>query len=375
MTLSRHNIIGKLQGTDGSFIINPLARSADLLDPVTAREIEQGTFSDEAELVTRGYLVEPAEEIRLYRSAYLEFLDRRDASEVQLFFAPWYACNFACPYCYQEGYSREGEMLSKEVTDAFFDYIGREFAGRRSYVTLFGGEPLLPGKGARQSIEHFLARASLQGQSVAVVTNGYTLSEYLETLSGAPIREIQVTLDGVGAVHDRRRPLRGGGPTFERIVEGIDRAVEHGFPVNLRVVLDRDNIDSLPELARFAGERGWLGSSKFKTQLGRNYELHTCQAEPGQAVQQGRAVPEDIRHGPRASRGSGVSQARVLPCTVPLGGWRASRSAFRCLSGMQERVGFRLYRPDLLLHCNGRERRRGARDFLPGSRTEYRRDR
>ena len=281
MTFSRHNIIGRLHGPDGSFIINPLTRSADLLDPQKAREIEQGIVSDEPALVKRGYLVEPAEESRLYRTAYLDFLDRRDASEIQLFFVPWYACNFACPYCYQEGYTREGGALSEDVMDAFFDYIGREFAGRRSYVTLFGGEPLLPGKGARQSIQQFLGRASRLDLSVAVVTNGYTLPEYFEVLSTASIKEIQVTLDGLGAVHDRRRPLRGGGHTFARIVEGIDGALERGFPVNMRVVLDRDNIDSLPDLAWFARERGWLGHPKFKTQLGRNYELHTCQADPG----------------------------------------------------------------------------------------------
>ena len=281
MTFSRHNIVGRLQGADGSFIINPLTRSADLLDPGTAREIEQGIFSNEAELVQKGYLLEPEEESRLYRAAYLDFLDRRDDGEVQIFFVPWYACNFACPYCYQEEYDHQPGGLTAEVVDAFFEHISREFAGRRSYVTLFGGEPLLPGEHVRQSIGHFLSRAAQHGQSVAVVTNGFTLPEYLDVLGEASIREIQVTLDGVGAVHDRRRPLRGGGPTFGKIVEGIDAVLDRGFPVNLRVVLDRENIDSLPALARLAGEHGWTGNPKFKTQLGRNYELHTCQAEPG----------------------------------------------------------------------------------------------
>jgi uncharacterized protein len=115
---------------------------------------------------------------------------------------------------------------------------------------------------------------------VAVVTNGYTLADYMDVLGNAPIREIQVTLDGIGEVHDRRRPLKGGQPTFERIVPGIDQALANGLTVNLRVVLDRENIDALPELARFARERGWTGHPRFKTQLGRNYELHTCQTNP-----------------------------------------------------------------------------------------------
>ena len=48
--------------------------------------------------------------------------------------------------------------------------------------------------------------------------------------------------------------------------------------MNLRVVLDAENINGLPALARFAAEKGWTDSPGFKTQLGRNYELHTCQS-------------------------------------------------------------------------------------------------
>jgi len=46
------------------------------------------------------------------------------------------------------------------------------------------------------------------------------------------------------------------------------------------MVADRENIDNLPDLARFAIEKGWIKSKKFKTQIGRNYELHHCQSSP-----------------------------------------------------------------------------------------------
>jgi uncharacterized protein len=62
-------------------------------------------------------------------------------------------------------------------------------------------------------------------------------------------------------------------------VGGIDSALQEGHTVNLRVVLDAENIDQLPALARYAADKGWTGNSRFKTQLGRNYELHTCQAD------------------------------------------------------------------------------------------------
>jgi uncharacterized protein len=279
MVLSQHNIIGKLKGSDRSFILNPLSRNADLLSPEKARELASGVFSDPHELSEKGYLVDPQEESRRYRAAYLDFLDSRDRGQTQLFFVPWYSCNFSCPYCYQESYAPHAGALGDDVIAAFFRYVEKQFAGKPAYVTLFGGEPLLPGEAARKSVRKFLQESARGNLAVAVVTNGYTLSDYLDTLQLASIREIQVTLDGVGPVHDRRRPLRGGQPTFRPVVDGISKALERGFPVNLRVVLDRDNIDSLPELADFSRDMGWTGNPLFKTQLGRNYELHTCQAD------------------------------------------------------------------------------------------------
>lgn len=259
--------------------MNLLTGNADILDAQTAEAIRAGRYENEDELREKGYLADPEAEERLYRRKYLDFLDERDSSEVQLFFVPTYSCNFACSYCYQEGYGAPGGYASPVVVQAFFQYIDTEFAGRKKYITLFGGEPLLPSAKARERVALVLDEAARRGLDVAVVTNGYTLAGYLDILRRGRIREIQVTLDGVAKVHDSRRFLQGGGSTFGRIVEGIDAALEAGFTVNLRMVLDRENMENLPELARFAVGKGWTANPRFKTQFGRNYELHTCQAD------------------------------------------------------------------------------------------------
>jgi uncharacterized protein len=71
------------------------------------------------------------------------------------------------------------------------------------------------------------------------------LVDYIDILKTASIREIQVTLDGKGSVHDARRFLKGGGATFDKIVEGIDACLQNGLPVNLRMVVDKENISGL----------------------------------------------------------------------------------------------------------------------------------
>ncbi len=279
LELSKHNIFGPLTGSHKYFLINPLSKNADILDADTAQAYIQGEWADAQEMADKGYLVDPVAEEKQYRAAYLDFLDNRENDEIQIFYVPTYACNFACSYCYQEGYSPEAASDSPEVVDAFFAYIDREFSGRRKYITVFGGEPLLPGLKQQEAIKRLIEGARQRSLGLAFVTNGYSLVDYIPLLSQAIIREIQITLDGVGQVHDRRRMLHGGGPTFERIIQGIDAALAAGMNVNLRSVVDKDNLDGIFELARFAIQKGWTRNRLFKTQLGRNYELHYCQAD------------------------------------------------------------------------------------------------
>lgn len=279
MQLSKHNIIGRLKDSDEYFIVNPLSRQADILTAEKAQEFSAQVFSDPAELVEKGYLVDPEEERKRYNREYLDFLDNRDTDEVQIFYVPTYFCNFSCTYCYQEGYEHTPEMKHTDVIDAFFAYIDREFAGRKKYVTVFGGEPLLPGSAPKANITYLIEQATKRNLALAFVTNGHTLKQYIPILKQGFIREIQVTLDGPQEIHDRRRMLKGGAGTFSQIVEGIDAALAEGMPINLRAVVDRSNMPYLGQLAEFAIAQGWTANKLFKTQLGRNYELHVCQAD------------------------------------------------------------------------------------------------
>jgi uncharacterized protein len=281
VTFSRHNLISRVRDSGDFFIMNFLSKQADMIPADMAERLLAGRHQseEEAELAAKGYLVDEAEETARFRKAYLDFVEERESSEKQLFYAASYACNFACSYCYQEGYPDHDFAYRPEVLDAFLAYVDSEFAGDRKYVTIFGGEPLLPGEGPRKTLEHLIGGLAERKVSYAVVTNGYMLESYVELLGRGKLREVQVTLDGVGKAHDDRRPLRGGGASFDRIVAGIDAALAAGFTVNLRMVLDKENIAELPALAAFAIERGWTANARFKTQLGRNYELHYCQAD------------------------------------------------------------------------------------------------
>ena len=277
MEFSKHNIFSKIADSQNYFIVNPLSGQADILDPEEAKRFTDNSLEDNQEFVEKGYLVNPKEEEQLFKKKYLDFIDERDNDEVQLFFTPWYTCNFDCSYCFQDEYTNPNDNVKAEVIDAFFNYVDKNLAGRQKYITIFGGEPLLNSPVKRESIVQVITGANKRNLDIAIVTNGYYISDYIDILKTANIREIQVTLDGTQHVHDSRRMLKGGKGSFNKIAEGIDLLLENNIPINLRMIVDKDNVNNLPDLARFAIEKGWTKSPYFKTALGRNYELHHCQ--------------------------------------------------------------------------------------------------
>jgi len=286
MYFSKHNIFSKIKDSENYFIVNLLTGNADIVSPEDAlvindvkslKPIEKEGFI--TELTEKGYWIDEVEEQKLYKSKYLDFIDSRDDDEVQLFFVPNYSCNFACSYCYQDEYAPSKGTLTNEIVDAFFVYIQKEFVGKRKYITVFGGEPLMNSPKQKETIKYLIQKSNEANIDVCFVTNGYTLVDYIDILKQGKIREIQITLDGTASVHNTRRFLKGGAGTFDKIVEGVDACIANKLTVNLRMVIDKENIHNLSDLARFAIDKGWTSSNYFKTQIGRNYELHHCQSE------------------------------------------------------------------------------------------------
>jgi uncharacterized protein len=286
MQYSNYNILSQIKDSENSLIVNLLSGNADILSSSEAKEIldlKENGFSKSSfsgELEAKGYFVDLKEEKGSYLQAYLDFIDDREKDEIQIFFVPSYTCNFSCSYCYQDEYVPEKYELKSEIIDAFFNYISKEFVGRNKYITIFGGEPLLNNSRQKETISYIISKSNELGIDLSYVTNGYYLEEYIDIIKNGKTREVQVTLDGTETVHDKRRVLKGGSGTFSKVVNGIDSCINNKLTVNLRMVVDKENINNLPDIAQLAIDKGWTKSPYFKTQIGRNYELHHCQTAP-----------------------------------------------------------------------------------------------
>lgn len=289
MRLSRWTIIAPIPERDTTLVVQPLSGEVVLLDASKASALAQSSLTtlpagvDQAALREMRILVDSdADDDRLLTEAKQAFAIEMERTPTQLIAVPSFACNLACTYCYQEVFASTRGLVEPAVIEAFFAWIDRFHAQDqpKPYITLFGGEPLVDTPAHHDRIRRYLDGARARGLGVAVVTNGYDLEAFASLLAQGPVREVQVTLDGPQAIHDTRRPHGGGGPTFGRIVDGIDAVIAAKLPVNLRIVVDRSNFPTLPELARFFDRKGWLDlpQERFKTQVGRNYELFGCAA-------------------------------------------------------------------------------------------------
>ena len=119
----------------------------------------------------------------------------------------------------------------------------------RAQSRLTGGEPLL-----RRNVEHLVQMlAAIPALDVALTTNGALLAQKAHALAHAGLKRVNVSLDSVDdaifrALNDVDFPV-------ERVLEGIDAAVEAGLRVKVNAVVKRGvNDEGIVALAeRFRG--------------------------------------------------------------------------------------------------------------------------
>ncbi len=174
-------------------------------------------------------------------------------------------CNLECRYCFyleKESLFQPGTRfrMSEEVLEA---YVRQQFESQRGPEVVFawqGGEPTLMG------IEFFERAVSLQRQYApgrkvanAFQTNGILLDEAWGVFLRRENFLVGLSLDGPAPLHDCHRVDKGGKPTFDRVMQGLDILKKHGVEFNTLTVVHRQNVRHPLEVYRFLQGSG----SKF----------------------------------------------------------------------------------------------------------------
>ncbi len=165
-------------------------------------------------------------------------------------------CNFRCRYCmpaevFGEGYKylpKDGILGLEEIAK-----LARVLCGMGvEKLRLTGGEPLL----RRGLVDLIAMLAEIPGErDIAMTTNGTILSKYAKRLKSAGLQRVTVSMDALDPKIFSH--MNGVGASPERVIQGIDAALEHGLGVKINSVIQKGvNEDQVFPLAEFARERG-----------------------------------------------------------------------------------------------------------------------
>jgi MoaA/NifB/PqqE/SkfB family radical SAM enzyme len=141
-------------------------------------------------------------------------------------------------------------------------------------VNFTGGEPLI----RSDAIELMRHAQELGIRHMHLNTNGIRLTtERREQILAAGVRSFNISVDGPPATHDRIRGREGAFATTVEHLRGLIEARErYGLKIRMNFTVMRDNVETLPELARIAQHlhvRLYLNVATDKTFLFRHEQV------------------------------------------------------------------------------------------------------
>ena len=159
------------------------------------------------------------------------------------------ACNLNCQMCHQKDIRRkcEPELSVEQIKNMFKNFK----LNGVTQVNLIGGEFFLNKKKAFEVID----AADKERLMYSIATNAALLTpEEIKNLSKRPgLLEIDISLDGFLPVHDKVRGVKG---TFEKVTKNIRLIRSYGIPVMLVTVVQKDNLEDLPDFIRYVKSLG-----------------------------------------------------------------------------------------------------------------------
>ncbi len=256
-------------------------------------------------------------------------------------------CNLHCQHCYASAQNgRHPEELTPGEGHALIEELGRYGVPA---VIFSGGDPLL-----RPDLLDRVRHAADVGIHPAISTNGTLIDGVLaRRLRTAKVGYVGVSVDGIGALHDRFRGRRGA---YEGALRGLRACRDEGLTVGLRFTLSRPTLPHLPRvLDLMEAERVHRGYVSHLVYVGRGHRmspLALTRAETRAAVEaifdraealHRRGVPLDLVTGNNDADGvllylrARSTRPRAAPLVYDLLRRRGGNSAGRTIANVDDR--------------------------------------
>ncbi|PKP59329.1 radical SAM/SPASM domain-containing protein [Candidatus Atribacteria bacterium HGW-Atribacteria-1] len=203
--------------------------------------------------------------IKEYEQAESQFnkrLSKIKNKNVEIVLIPSYNCNMNCIYCYEGGIKKAPYYFDKNNVNPLLRAIRTIMKNekvKKLHFTLMGGEPIM--KHNFDFCDPFFKQAKQEfGQfTILCISNGLEITDHMDQLLDYGIDSFQITIDGNEKKHnERRKPNINSINGFKKTSQSIDHILAKGLNLEIRVNIDSENLDSLPELSEYILKKGWL---------------------------------------------------------------------------------------------------------------------
>jgi sulfatase maturation enzyme AslB (radical SAM superfamily) len=160
-------------------------------------------------------------------------------------------CNLHCSYCFRADenlYSSHAEFFPVDLLRRVINEA--RTAANITRISFTGGEPTL-----HPAFAEALRAIGEAGLTVSFVTNGWHFDRIWSALQAnrSTVSHVAFSLDGVTREdHDRWR----GKGSFDRLVQAFSRCYMSHLPFGIKIVIRRDLVDQLEQIAMFAARMG-----------------------------------------------------------------------------------------------------------------------
>ena len=166
-------------------------------------------------------------------------------------------CNLDCAYCFflskEMLYPGSRFRMADELLETYIRQLIESHRTSEVSIAWQGGEPTLMGVDFFRRMVAYAEKYRRPGMTFefTMQTNGTLLDDEWGEFLAANNFLIGISIDGPREMHDRHRYDKGGAPTFDRVMRGLDVLKRHGVEWNVLCTLHRYNADHPLEIYHF----------------------------------------------------------------------------------------------------------------------------
>ncbi len=246
MKQSRYTIVE--QGSNGEHLLfNTATGTFAVLDDEAFACHEAGGGSIASELERAGFLtgLSPDEELDALRGRIAE--NRADRSTLTLSFVPTYACNYRCPYCYEQDRVKLGGKMDERTMGAVMAFV-RAHHEQDSFSKLsvqwYGGDPSLVLDVVEELSGRLIAFCDEEGVAyeAMMLTNANVIGEAeANVIARCRVGLVFLTIDGPEEIHNQRRVAANGTNSYRKTLHAARLLRARGVSLSATMNVDRVN--------------------------------------------------------------------------------------------------------------------------------------